>query len=50
MWDYVNDKIYFIEINTIPGMTKVSLAPEAAKTAGIEFSDFLDKLISFNLK
>ncbi len=50
MWDDVNDKIYFIEINTIPGMTKVSLAPEAAKAVGIEFSDFLDKLISFNIK
>jgi D-alanine-D-alanine ligase len=38
-------KLYFLEINTIPGMTATSLAPEAAKAAGMEFSEFLDKLI-----
>lgn len=36
---------YFIDINTIPGMTPTSLAPEAAKVAGLDFSTFLDKLI-----
>lgn len=43
-------KLYFLEINTIPGMTATSLAPEAAKAAGMGFSDFLDKLISEALK
>jgi len=38
-------KIFFLEINTIPGMTATSLAPESAKAAGMEFSQFLDKLI-----
>lgn len=43
-------KLYFLEINTIPGMTGTSLAPQAAKAAGMEFSDFLDKLIEEALK
>jgi D-alanine-D-alanine ligase len=43
-------KLYFLEINTIPGMTATSLAPQAAKAAGMEFSDFLDKLIEGAIK
>ncbi|MFH1745290.1 MAG: D-alanine--D-alanine ligase family protein [bacterium] len=39
-------KIYFIEINTIPGMTSTSLAPEAAREVGMDFGNFLDKLIN----
>jgi D-alanine-D-alanine ligase len=38
-------KLYFLEINTIPGMTKESLVPKAAKAAGISFGKFLDQLI-----
>ncbi|MBT4597714.1 D-alanine--D-alanine ligase [bacterium] len=45
IWDNMNDEIYFLEINTIPGMTATSLAPQSAKEAGMEFPDFLDKLI-----
>lgn len=40
-----NGEFYFIDLNTIPGMTPTSLAPQAAKAAGMEFSEFLDKLI-----
>lgn len=43
-------KLYFLEINTIPGMTATSLAPQAAKAAGMEFGAFLDKLIQGALK
>lgn len=50
IWDEDENKIYFLEINTIPGMTSTSLAPQAAKAAGMEFGDFLDKLIGYNLK
>lgn len=46
IWSKKNNKIYFLEINTIPGMTQTSLAPQAAKAAGIEFGEFLDQLIS----
>ena len=45
IWDTKNNKLYFLEINTIPGMTKTSLVPKAAEVAGMEFGEFLDKLI-----
>jgi len=38
-------KFYFLEINTIPGMTATSLAPQAAQAAGMEFPEFLDRLV-----
>lgn len=50
IWDDKEDRIYFLEINTIPGMTATSLAPQAAQAAGMEFSKFLDALIENNLK
>ena len=37
--------IYILETNTIPGMTETSLLPQAAKSAGIDFSAFLDLMI-----
>lgn len=39
------DKIYALEINTIPGLTSESLLPKAAKAAGINFEDFIDILL-----
>ncbi len=39
-------KLYILEINTIPGMTGMSLLPEAAKAAGIDFSELLDIIIA----
>jgi D-alanine-D-alanine ligase len=38
-------KIYVLETNTIPGMTKTSLLPQAAEVAGISFSRMLDMII-----
>lgn len=37
--------IYVLETNTIPGMTETSLLPQAAKAAGISFSELLDRII-----
>ncbi|MEA3429096.1 MAG: D-alanine--D-alanine ligase [Thermodesulfobacteriota bacterium] len=45
-----NKDIYILETNTIPGMTKTSLFPLAAKTAGISFDRLLDRLIELGLK
>jgi D-alanine-D-alanine ligase len=45
-----DETIYVLETNTIPGMTPVSLFPLAAKTAGISFSQLLDRLIELALK
>lgn len=36
---------YILETNTIPGITKTSLFPEAAKAAGIPFEKMLDYII-----
>ena len=34
--------LYFLETNTIPGLTSTSLIPQAAKVAGIGFSELLE--------
>ena len=39
------NEIYFLECNTTPGMTETSLVPDAARAAGIEFSDLVAKLV-----
>ena len=38
-------KFYFLEINTIPGLTEASLAPKAAAAHGMPFPKFLDKQV-----
>jgi D-alanine-D-alanine ligase len=43
-------KIYVLETNTIPGMTATSLLPQAAKAAGMNFSQLLDRLIQLSLE
>jgi D-alanine-D-alanine ligase len=43
------DEVYILEVNTIPGMTQTSLVPDAAKAAGIEFSDLIALLVEFAL-
>lgn len=45
-----DDLPYILEINTIPGMTPVSLFPDAAKAAGIEFPELVDSLIKLALE
>jgi D-alanine-D-alanine ligase len=42
--------IYILETNTIPGMTANSLLPIAAKTAGMSFSQLLDRLIELSME
>ena len=37
--------IYYLETNTIPGMTETSLFPQAAAAAGISFPELLDRQI-----
>lgn len=39
------DEIYFLELNTLPGLTAASLVPQQLRTAGIEFRDFLETQI-----
>lgn len=39
------NKFYFLETNTIPGMTSTSLLPDSARHAGIPFPQLLDDII-----
>ena len=43
-------EIYVLETNTIPGMTRTSLFPQAAKAAGMSFSQLLDRLIQLGIE
>ncbi|MEW6088245.1 MAG: D-alanine--D-alanine ligase [bacterium] len=37
--------LYVLEINTIPGMTNVSLLPDAAKAAGVDFNEMVNRIV-----
>jgi D-alanine-D-alanine ligase len=39
------NNIYYLETNTLPGMTDTSLLPQEAKAAGISFTELIDFLI-----
>lgn len=46
--DYIvtaNGDIYFLELNTIPGMTETSLVPDAARAAGMGFEKLVETLV-----
>ena len=45
--DYIlaEDGLYFLEVNTIPGMTSASLVPKMVRTAGMDMTDFLTVVI-----
>ena len=45
-YDENKNKLYMLEINTQPGMTKTSLSPEQAEYCGISLTKLVDKLIS----
>ncbi len=36
---------YILDVNTIPGLTKTSLLPDAAKAKGISFDDLCERLV-----
>jgi len=43
-------KVYLLEVNTIPGMTDISLLPRAAKAEGIEFYQLVDRIVQAALR
>ena len=43
------NQIYFLEINTLPGLTEQSLCPKEARAVGMSFTEFLDKIIELAL-
>lgn len=44
------DTYYCLEVNTLPGMTNLSLAPMAAKCAGISFDQLVERIIQSALR
>lgn len=42
--------IYYLETNTLPGMTTTSALPQALKAVGASLSDFLTHLVNLSLK
>ena len=36
-------------MNTLPGLTKTSLAPKAVAEEGLSFSQLIDKIIKYSL-
>ena len=45
--DYISSEegLYFLEVNTIPGMTAASLVPQMVRAAGLSMTDFLTTII-----
>lgn len=45
--DYISaeDGLYFLEVNTIPGMTAASLVPQMVRASGMVMTDFLTTII-----
>jgi D-alanine-D-alanine ligase len=45
--DYIcaEDGLYFLEVNTIPGMTAASLVPQMVRAAGMDMTNFLTSII-----
>lgn len=39
------ERAVVLEVNTIPGMTQLSLLPKAAKAAGIEFAELCERML-----
>jgi D-alanine-D-alanine ligase len=47
---YDGNKFYFLELNTLPGMTPLSLTPMAAKEAGFSFIEMLEEIIACSVQ
>ncbi len=51
--DFMIDKEnqpYVLEINTVPGMTDMSLVPDAARAKGIPYVKLCDMIVKFALE
>jgi D-alanine-D-alanine ligase len=46
--DFIVDEsgeCWLLEVNTVPGLTDLSLLPDAARAAGIEFDELCERLV-----
>ncbi len=42
---FANGELYWLEVNTIPGMTETSLIPQMAAAAGMSFTELVGRLV-----
>ena len=45
-----DDTPWILEVNTVPGLTELSLLPDAARAAGIEFGELCGRLVEHALE
>ena len=43
-------ELYFLEVNTLPGMTPTSRVPQEAAAAGIGYGELCERIIAASLK
>ena len=51
--DYILDQdgnVWFLEVNTLPGMTPNSLIPKAARVEGMGYDELCEKIVMLSLK
>lgn len=51
--DFILDregKVWFLEVNTLPGMTPNSLIPRAARVEGLSYDELCEKIVLLSLK
>ena len=47
LYDYNNNKLYFNEVNTMPGFTDISMYPLLIKEKGISIKELITNLIEY---
>jgi D-alanine-D-alanine ligase len=40
-----DNQVYFLEVNTLPGMTPTSLVPQEAAAVGIEYDELCELIV-----
>lgn len=51
--DFIVDKVkgpMIIEVNTLPGMTEMSLVPDSARTTGLSFGQLVSDILNFGVE
>lgn len=46
IYNEIEDEFYFLELNTHPGMTPLSICPEIASYSGIEYTELVESVLS----
>ena len=42
--------VWFLEVNTLPGMTPNSLIPKAARVEGLGYDELCEKIVMLSMK